>query len=335
MNDLRVETIRGPLVESVHEVSAAVVDREGRRVASVGNPDLVTFWRSSVKPFQAIPLVDDGAADRFGFSEDEIALCCASHSSEPVHLETVDRMLAKIGCRESDLACGGHPPLSEEVARRVARDGTELTPRWSNCSGNHTGMLALAVHHGWPIVGYHLAGHPVQQRLLEEVSRWTDVPAADLHQAVDGCDTVCFGLPLANMALAYARLGTSNDPAARRIRESMTGNPLLAGGSARPCTDIMIAAGGTVVAKIGAEGVYGASVIGDGLGIALKVHDGGMRSAPIALIAILQQLADQGVLTQSAEWLESLNSHATMTLTNTKGLVTGAFRPAGTMRVSS
>ena len=339
MNDLRVETVRGPLVESVHQVSAVVVDADGRRVAWSGDPDMVTFWRSSAKPFQAIPLVDDGAADRFGFSEVELALACASHSSEPVHLETVDRMLAKIGCHESDLACGGHPPLSEAVAQRVARDGAELTPRWSNCSGNHAGMLALAVHHGWPVAGYNRRGHPVQDRVLEEVSRWTDVPVTDLQQGLDGCDTVCFGLPLANMALAYARLGVSAEPAVVRVREAMTGNPAIVGGVGRPCTDIMSAAGGTVVAKIGAEGVYGASVIGrvkgDGLGIALKVRDGGMRSAPIGLIAILQQLEDHGLLTSSGRsWLGVLEPHATVTLTNTKGLVTGELRSAGELHVS-
>lgn len=330
MTELRIEAVRGPLVESVHRVSAVVVDAEGHRLATSGDPELVTFWRSAAKPFQAIPLIDEGAADRFELSAADLALICASHSSEPIHLEAIDRLLTRLGCSESDLACGGHPPLSEDVAREMARQGIEPTPRWSNCSGNHAGMLALAKHHGWDTASYFREGHPVQERLLEEIAEWTGVPASDIVLGVDGCTTVCYGLPLAGMALAYARLGSSSLPAARRIRQAMTEYPLIVGGHQRPCSDIMRASGGAVLVKIGAEGVYGATVVDAGVGIALKVEDGGMRSAPIALLAILRQLATHGTIPVAfGEWMDELEQHATVPICNTRGEPTGMLRPAG------
>jgi L-asparaginase II len=234
MSDLRIEATRGELVESVHRVSVAVVDRAGRLVAESGDPDLVTFWRSAAKPFQAMPLVMDGAADRFGLTPRELALCCASHSSEPEHLATTDSILNKLGLPESALACGPHTPLSAVVAEDIARRGIKPTPRWSNCSGKHAGMLALALHHGWPTEGYNTLGHPVQERILAEVTRWTQVARDDLFTAVDGCNTVCFGLPLRGMAAGYAAFATAPDSAPTRLREAMTGNPEMVGGRSPP-----------------------------------------------------------------------------------------------------
>src|SRR5881628_1366465 len=206
---IRVEQIRGAVVESAHTVHVAVVDREGRLVGRAGDPDLVTFWRSAAKPFQAVPLVTDGVVERFKISSAELALCCASHSSEPGQIALVRNLLAKIGCSERDLLCGPHPPLSERVASDYATRGVRLTAVYSNCSGKHAGMLALARHHGWPTEFYTRLEHPVQQRCLAEVHRWTELPLSEIGTAVDGCGVVCYGLPLRNMALAYARLDSA------------------------------------------------------------------------------------------------------------------------------
>ncbi|HEV8612772.1 MAG TPA: asparaginase, partial [Gemmatimonadales bacterium] len=130
--ELRVETTRGELVESVHRVAVAVVDMRGALLAASGDPESVTWWRSAAKPFQALPLVQDGAADHFAFSEEELALACASHSSEPRHVEVVSRLMARLGLSDAELACGVHPPLSPAVAQAVARGSAVLTPRWSN-----------------------------------------------------------------------------------------------------------------------------------------------------------------------------------------------------------
>ena len=172
---LFVELTRSGRVESSHTIHVAVVDPTGALVARSGDVDRFAYWRSSAKPFQALPLVEDGGADRFGFGDEELALCCASHSSEPEHLQGVRRMLERIGCTEDDLACGGHPPLSAAVAAQLARSGDEPSPVWSNCSGKHAGMLAQAKHHGWATRGYELASHPVQQRIISVVSKYTDL----------------------------------------------------------------------------------------------------------------------------------------------------------------
>src|SRR5256712_5904234 len=175
---MRVEQLRGGVVESAHTVHVAVVDREGRLVAHTGDPDLVTFWRSAAKPFQALPLVEDGVTDRFGFTSEELALVCASHSSEAAQVARVRELLGKIGCSERDLLCGPHAPLSERVAQDYATRGLRLTAVYSNCSGKHAGMLALARHPDWPTAVYTRLEHPVQQRCLTDVSRWPACPVA-------------------------------------------------------------------------------------------------------------------------------------------------------------
>jgi L-asparaginase II len=331
--DLRVETTRGELVESVHRVAVAVVDSGGVLRAASGAPETVTWWRSAAKPFQALPLVQDGAADHFAFSAEELALACASHSSEPRHLSIVSHLMARLELSDVELACGVHPPLSPAVAQAVARGSAVLTPRWSNCSGKHAGMLALAKHHRWPLSGYNSAGHPVQQRILEEVARWTGVAPGEIALAVDGCTAVCFGLPLRAMALAYARLGASDDPAARRIVTAMLAHPFLLAGTARLCTDLMSAWPGRIIAKVGAEGVYSAALPALGLGLALKVEDGEIRAAGVALLEVLRQLLAQVAPEQRVPFEgPELARHGRQPLRNTRGTVTGELRAAGALR---
>jgi L-asparaginase II len=261
------------------------VDAAGRLVARAGDPDLVTFWRSAAKPFQAMPLVEDGVIERFGLTTEDLALACGSHSSEPAQVTRVRDLLARIGCSERDLLCGPHAPLSETVAQDYQTRGVRLTAVYSNCSGKHAGMLALARHHGWPTAFYTRLEHPVQQRCLAEVSRWTDVPVADVKTAVDGCGVVCFAVPLRSMALAYARLANAS-----RIVEAMLRHPDLIAGEGRPCTELMRAHPGRVIAKVGAEGVYCALLPGERLGVALKVADGHGVAAALAIAAVLEAL---------------------------------------------
>ena len=311
---MRVEQLRGGWVEAVHDVHVVVVDSAGTLVARAGDPELVTFWRSAAKPFQALPLIEDGAAERFGLTSEELALACASHSSEPEQVARVRELLGKIGCSERDLLCGPHPPLSDRVAQDYQTRGVRLTAVYSNCSGKHAGMLALARHHGWPTEFYTRLEHPVQQRCLPEVSRWTGVPAGDIKTAVDGCGVVCYGMPLRNMALAYARLanaerGTrnaepprnlrdSNDPSrqfrvptsAFRVVEAMLRHPDLVAGEGRPCTEMMRAHPGRVITKVGAEGVYCALLTQQRLGVALKVTDGHAIASALAMAAVLEEL---------------------------------------------
>jgi L-asparaginase II len=331
MSDLRVEAIRGPAVESVHRVSAVVSDARGCIIATAGDPSLVTYWRSAAKPFQALPLVEDRVLERFGLGSDALALACASHSSEPRHLEVTDRMLAAIGCTEADLACGPHPPLGHRRAREVAAQGIHLTPRWSNCSGKHAGMLALAKHRGWPTEGYEVAGHPVQDRILTAITRWTGVTRADLVLGVDGCTVVCHGLPVSAMVRAYASLASAPTDALRRVRDAMLEHPDLVAGEGRVCTDLMRAMPGQVIAKVGAEGIHCAALPAAGIGIALKVEDGDMRASGPALLEVLRALAPRLPAVARLPG-DALRSTAVHPIRNTRGVRIGEVRAAGTLR---
>jgi L-asparaginase II len=307
-----VESHRGSVLESRHTVHVAVIDESARLVAHAGDPEYRTFWRSAAKPFQALPLVEDGAAERFGLTRQDLALACASHSSEPAQVALVREFLQRVQCSERDLMCGPHRPLSDAVAKDYETRGVRLTAIYSNCSGKHTGMLALAKHHGWPTEFYARGEHPVQQRCLKSVSEYTDVPANEIGVAVDGCGVSCFALPLRNMALAYTRI-----PAA--ILEAMVLHPELVAGEGRPCTEMMRAHPGRVVAKVGAEGVYSAALIRESLGVTLKVEDGHSVAASLAIAAVLVELG----LKPQPTWL------LTKPITNSRGETVGEMRVNG------
>lgn len=321
MNELQIVSTRSGLVETVHQVSVAVVDAQGALVACSADPALVTFWRSAAKPFQAMAAVVDGAADAFHFESRALALACASHSSEPVHRILAADMLERLGLTEDALACGPHPPLSPSL-EPVALAGQTPTPLWNNCSGKHALMLALARHRGWPTGGYEQAGHPVQARIVQEVARWSGVPEGDLQRGVDGCTVVCFGLPLTGMATAWARLGTSEEPAARRLREAMAQHPELVAGTGRLCTEVVVETRGEAVVKVGADGVYCGTIPRLGLGLALKVHDGHGPSGAVALLAVLEALLGRAVLP----------ARATVPTLNTRGVQVGALEVRGALR---
>ncbi len=307
-----VELHRGTVLESRHRVHVAVVDASGTLVAQAGDPEYRTFWRSAAKPFQALPLVEDGVAERFGLSRQDLALACASHSSEPAQVALVREFLQRVGCSERDLLCGPHRALSDAVARDYETRGVRLTAVYSNCSGKHTGMLALARHHGWPTEFYARIEHPVQQRCLKSVGTYTDVPVQDIGVAVDGCGVACFALPLRNMALAYTRL---DGP----ILEAMMLHPELIAGEGRPCTEMMRAHPGRVVTKVGAEGVYSALLVREGLGVTLKVEDGHSVASALAIAAVLAELA---LKPQPPSLLKK-------PITNSRGETVGEMRVSG------
>jgi L-asparaginase II len=324
MNASVVEVWRGGMAESRHHVAVAVVDAEGRLRARARDAGMAVFARSGVKPLQALPLVEDGVAERFGLTAAELAIACASHSGEARHVEAARSLLKKAGVDESALACGVHPPFDAASARALRQRGDAPARIHNNCSGKHAGMLALSRAHGWPIEGYHEAGHPAQQRMTTELARWSGVAASDLTLAVDGCGVVTFALPLHRLAAAFARFGRAarcRDEGPARITEAMTVHPELVGGTERLCTELMRVTAGRLLAKVGAEGVYCAGVPGAELGIALKVEDGARRAAEPALLAVLGGL---GLITE-AEAAE-LERFARPAVLNTRGEVVGMVR---------
>jgi L-asparaginase II len=304
-----VEVSRGGTVESVHHASVAVVDAEGRLRAHAGWPDQQAFARSAIKPMQALPLVEDGAVEELGITDEELALCCASHSGEPRHVEIAAALLHRIGAGEEMLACGAHWPFAADATRELRARGLVPTRLHNNCSGKHAGMLALARLHGWPLAGYHEPGHPVQERMLRELVRWTQVSEADVRVGVDGCGVPTFSLPISAFATGFARFGAharGGMGGAKHIVAAMLRHPFLVAGTDRLCTRLMEVAGGRIIAKTGAEGVYTAAVPGAELGLALKVHDGATRASEPALIAVLAALGLLGedAVAELGRWAE-------------------------------
>lgn len=300
-----VEVWRGPIVESRHRGHLIVIDGNGKIIVSLGEPDTITFLRSAAKPFQAIPFITSGAIDRFGFSEKELALACASHNSEPEHIATAQAMLHKISLDESKLKCGAHEPLGEEAARLLRESGKQPTRIYNNCSGKHAAMLAQAIHLNAPIENYNEPDNPVQKEIAKVVSKFSGVPVEEMAIGVDGCSAAIFGISIKAMAIMYSRLvcppkdfDVDTREACRRVVSAMNMFPEMVGGnlSARLDTEVMRALHGKIVSKVGAEGVYTAGVLPcnewkRGLGIAFKIEDGEDRRArPVVVVEMLRQL---------------------------------------------
>ncbi len=309
---------RGPLPESRHRVHMALVDARGTLLASSGDPDLHVFLRSAAKPFQALPLVDAGlVGGAAGLTPEELALCCGSHNGEEAHLEGVRRILTGSGLTEGDLECGPHPPMGEAAAAALARDGRGPTPIHNNCSGKHAGMLALSRVRGWSTEGYRRPDHPVQRWMLEEVSRWTGVPRDRIPLGVDGCGVPTFALSLRSAARAFAALEEAAGAGAEgpaQVVEAMAAHPFMVAGTGRLCTELMEQVGDRVVAKLGAEGVYGALLRGRAQGLVLKVEDGARRACEVALASMLRRL---GIFT--AEETDRLAGWLRRAVPNTRG----------------
>lgn len=331
-----VEVRRGGITESWHRGHVIAVEPDGNVVAYLGVPQTtVTFLRSSAKPFQALPLLVSGAAERFGFTDREVALACASHNGEPIHTELAASMLEKIGLGPDALKCGIHEPYSLEVARELRERGEAPNVLQNNCSGKHAGMLALALHLGAPTETYIKPQNPVQLAIGKTIAQFADMPIEDLAVAVDGCAVPVFGMTVKAMALAYARLvsppqsfdETTRRACARIVRVMSAYPELIGGTSDRLDTEIMRAAPGRLVSKVGAEGVYTAGVNPceewpRGLGLALKIEDGDDRRArPTVVVESLRQL---GVLKD--ESLEAVARYAYFPVLNRPGDVVGEIR---------
>ena len=334
-----VEVTRGPIVESTHFGIVAVADVDGELAAWAGNPGVVTFYRSSSKPIQAIPLVESGAADHFGFTDKEIAVMCGSHGGEDQHVETVMGILEKIGVGSDALACGTHVPLSKEAARKLRERNEAPTVLRNNCSGKHSGMLALARFYGWPVGGYENPMHPVQATLLEVVAQFAGLNPDQVAIGTDGCGVCTFGISVHRMAQSFARLAEPNfwpEPrrsAVARIKQAMISFPEMVGYSyGNIDTDIMRVGGGTVISKRGAEGVYcagrTATAQNGAFGLALKILDGdvdGRARNP----AIMESMRQAGFLDENE--LNKLESYWMEEVRNRPGDVVGMIRPAFTL----
>ncbi|MBI5711298.1 MAG: asparaginase [Candidatus Eisenbacteria bacterium] len=334
---LDVVVWRGAIAESRHRIEAAVADPDGRLPAATAVPGLVTTFRSAAKPFQLLPLVERGHADRWGFGEEELAVMAASHTGSAYHLGLVTGILGRIGLAERDLACGYHDPADPAALDHLRVHPESRSALYNNCSGKHAGMLALALAEGWPTAGYQHADHPVQQLMRQSVAESCGLAPGDLLVAVDGCSVSVFALPLYAMARGYARLaaaaddGDARERALARIRRAMLRHPRAVSGPGRLSSELTEKSGGRVLAKGGAEGLKCLALPERRLGVALKCEDGQARALGPAVVALLERLGalDAERLSALAEWREPVMKNAAGIEVGTLRAEIRSLAPAG------
>lgn len=344
MNPVLVEVTRGRTVESLHRGAIAIVDADGGVAASWGDIDRPVFPRSAVKLLQALPLVESGAADRLGLTDEELALACASHNGEPAHVALAAGMLAKAGVDASVLECGTHWPMLEAATRELAAAGGQPGALHNNCSGKHAGFVCLAcVLHGpgvdlqQYVRGYVRADHPVMREVDAAIEAATGAVLADVPAGIDGCSIPTYALPLRQLARTFARLGTGTHlrpglaQAARRLRQAVARAPFPVGGTGRFDTRVMERLRERVFCKVGAEGVYCAAFPELGLGVAIKMDDGNTaRAAEVAMAAVIASCLPLD--DADAAFMASLS---TVTLRNWNGLAVGELRAHAALRAAS
>ena len=331
-NPVLVDVIRGPLVESRHRGAVAVFDAEGHSIFALGDVTAPVFPRSAVKALQALPLIERGAADRFGLSDEELALACASHSGEAAHVAGVERILAKVGLTPSDLRCGAHWPIAQAAAAVVARSGAP-TPLHNNCSGKHAGFLCVARALGVDHADYWRSEHPVQRLVRSVLEDFTGAALGEACCAIDGCSVPTWAVPLRNLAHGFAKFGTGRGMsgerarAAARLRRACANNPWYIAGTDRFCTEIMQLFGERVFVKTGAEGVYCATLPQQGLGIAIKCDDGSSRAAQAITAAVIARCSPLAASERAA-----LERFVAPSLRNWNGFKVGHLRMADALR---
>jgi L-asparaginase II len=329
-NPVLVEVIRGSLVESWHSGAIAVSDAAGRLLLALGDVERPIYPRSAVKAMQALALVESGAADAFALSEDELAVACASHNGDSVHVEAVRSLLAKAGLDESYLACGAHWPISEDVTRELLRAHERPRAIHNNCSGKHAGMLATAMHFGFEPKGYERPDHQVQVMIARIISEICGIALDRSRMGIDGCSVPTFALPLASLAAGFASLGACEGlpperaSAARRLFHACFSEPAHVAGEGRFDTIVLRALAPSCFTKGGAEGVHCASLPSLGLGIALKVDDGAKRGAELAMSEVIAALLPDAK--------QSLAGPVDGEMLNWRGIAVGRVAPSETLK---
>jgi L-asparaginase II len=315
-------------VESVHRISVAVVNERGELIRSTGDPHIRTYFRSSAKPLQVIPLLEAGGAEAFGFTSAELSVMSASHDGEIIHVETVRSILSKIGLEEMHLFCGPHEPYHVPTNIALRKAGKDPCNLHNNCSGKHAGMLSMAVLKGWPVEGYQLPDHPVQQEVFKVISEAACLPVPSIIYGTDGCGIPTFHMTLFEMAKAYGKLSawwkeeSSKGHAVKKLMRAIAEEPVLLEGTTGFSSAIVAATQGKVFGKVGGEGMYCMAVPGAGIGIVLKVEDGNRRAsspAAVEILRIMQLITDRE--------LEALSDYHRPVIRNHQGTQIGRLTP--------
>jgi L-asparaginase II len=328
-NPVLVEVLRGALVESAHRGAVCVVDADGATVLALGDVEQPVFPRSAVKALQALPLIETGAAERYGLGDEELAIACGSHGGEPEHVAVAERMLARAGLDAAALECGAHRPSHHASADALVRAGRAPSPLHNNCSGKHAGFLSVARHLGVDHRGYVAAAHPVQRAVKAAIEQFAGAALAQDTCGIDGCSVPTWAAPLAKLAHAFARFGTgrgilpASARAAARLRAACARQPFFVAGTGRFATVVMERLRERAFLKGGAEGVFCAALPDQGLGIAVKCDDGAGRAAEVVMAALMIRLMPLDPRVRTL-----LEGFARPILRNWNGIEVGRLRPS-------
>lgn len=323
-NPILVEVFRGGLLESFHRGVVCMVDADGEIVFSLGDPMQLCYPRSAMKFVQALPLIELGGIERFGFTNKEIAVMCGSHNGEAAHLETVRSILQKIGLTEECLGCGAQYPTHKRDANELVRTERKPTAIYNNCSGKHAGMLALCVLLGHEVGDYLNPNHPIQLLILDYVEEMYEYSKSKMVCALDGCTAPIYSIPVYHQALCFKNLAEpkqfseSRQLACKTLMAAVSEHPFMVAGSKRYCTDLMEVCAPKIIGKTGAEGVFCMSFTEQKLGVCIKIDDGKM----LPQYHVAQALVEASNLF-SEEDLEGLHSYAVSDLLNFNQLKTG------------
>jgi L-asparaginase II len=322
-----IQRTRGGIAECLHFGAVAVVNLRGQVTAHVGDADYVTFTRSTLKALQALPFVHGGGPAHFGFTQAHIAMLCASHGGEDIHVQATEDMLTKAGLTYKVLRCGCHVPSHFEATQQPMPAGLSYDERHHNCSGKHAGFVAFCVQHGLPVDDYIAPDHPLQQTVRKAVAQAVDMQPEDLHRGIDGCSAPNYAMPLSRLALGYARLASRNTDTPFgdsyvTLADAMTAHPQMVSGTGRNDLAFMQAGRGDWVTKVGADGVQVVASRERGEAFALKISDGDKPALYAATVEVLDQLG----------WLDDAQRRAlapwrAASLLNLRGLEVGRREP--------
>jgi L-asparaginase II len=326
MNEVLAKVYRGNTVESIHYGSVTVVDASGKLIYRIGDPNFITFLRSSAKPFQAIPVVEQGVAEAFGFTQKEIAIISGSHNGEKKHVKTVQSILQKIGLNRSFLQCGTHVP-HYYTALGITPPRKRFSPLEHNCSGKHAGMLALCVYKNWNPKDYPKPNHPVQKLILKKIAELCEYPLKKIKIGIEGCGAPTFGLPLKNMAIGFSKLVTFRakeeiaSQALQVVADSMWKYPEMVSGRGRLDYALVTASKGKLICKAGAEALHCGAILDNEWGLAVKILDGSRRAVNPASVEVYRQL---GILKKSH--LKELRDFASPSIYNHRKVKVGFIK---------
>jgi len=295
MSAILVKVYRKKTIESIHHGAVAVVDSSGKLLYAVGDPDFLTFLRSSAKPFQALVVVESGTSEAFGFPQQEMAIIAGSHNGEKKHVRIVRSILKKIGLNKSYLKCGTHVP-HYYTAFGMTPPKKKFSPLQHNCSGKHAGMLAVCVYEGWNLEKYLSPRHPVQKLILRKISELCEYPERRIKIGIEGCGAPTFALPLKNMAIGFSKLKSFiskkqlTSQSLQVLADSMWRYPEMVSGRGRLDYELAIASKRNILAKAGAEALHCGVILDKGYGLAVKILDGSRRAVAPACIEVYRQL---------------------------------------------